>query len=188
MSDAATTAAAAPGTALYGIAAEYEHPEQVVAASAQARAAGYTRLDAYTPHPVEGLDEALGVPPTKLGWVVLAMGILGAVTGFALQYYGLAIFYPLNIGGRPLNDWPTFVVITFEVTVIFSAFTAGLFMLGRTGLPRPYHSIFNAPGFERASRDRYFLCIEAADPRFDPDGTRAFLEGTAALQVTDVER
>ena len=173
---------------LYGLAAEYEHPEQVVAVSEAARQAGYTKMDAYSPHPIEGLDEALGVPPSRLGWLVLAAGIIGAIAGYGLQYFGLVIFYPLNIGGRPLNDWPAFIVITFEVTVIFSAFTAGLVMLARNGLPRPYHSIFNAPGFERASRDRYFLCIEAADARFELDATRAFLEGTPALHVTEVER
>jgi hypothetical protein len=175
-------------TALYGLAAEYEHPEQVVRACEAARKAGYTKMDAYSPHPIDGLDEALGVPPSRMGWVVLAAGILGALAGYGLQYYGLVIFYPLNIGGRPLNDWPAFFVITFEVTVLFSAFTAGLFMIARNGLPRPYHSIFNAPGFERASRDRYFLCIEAADERFDRDDTRAFLEGTPAVHVNEVER
>jgi hypothetical protein len=186
MSDVAnTTTAAAP---LYGIAAEYAHPEDVVSASEAARLAGYTKMDAYAPHPIEGLDEALGVPPSKMGWIVLAAGIFGALAGYGLQYFGLVIFYPLNIGGRPLNDWPAFIVITFEVTIIMSAFTAGLFMLGRSGLPRPYHSIFNTPGFERATRDRYFLCIEAADARFDPADTRAFLEGTRALHVTEVER
>jgi hypothetical protein len=184
----ATSPTAVEPVALYGFAAEYEHPGDVVHASEAARKAGYRKMDAYTPHPIEGLDEALGVPPTQLGWVVLAMGVIGALCGFGMQYYGLAVFYPLNIGGRPLNDWPTFVVITFEFTVLFSAFTAGLFMIARNGLPRPYHSIFNAPGFERASRDRYFLCIESADPKFDPARTRAFLEGTAPLRVVEVER
>lgn len=181
----ATQARTAP---LYGIAAEYEHAEQVVAAAEAAREAGYTKMDAYSPHPIEGLDEALSVPPSRLGFAVLAAGIIGAIAGYGLQYYGLVIFYPLNIGGRPLNDWPAYIVITFEVTVLLAAFTAGLLMLARNGLPRPYHSIFNAPGFERASRDRYFLCIEAADARFDLADTRAFLEGTPALHVTEVER
>jgi len=174
--------------ALHGLAAEYEHPEDVVHASEAARRAGYRKMDAYSPHPVEGLDEALGVPPTQLGFVVLAAGIFGAIFGFGLQYYGNAVFYPLNIGGRPLNDWPTFIVITFEFTVLFAAFTAGLFMIGRNGLPRPYHSIFNTPGFERASRDRYFLCIESEDPKFDHARTRAFLEGTHPVRVVEVER
>jgi hypothetical protein len=184
MSDTATTTA----VPLHGVAGEYTDSDLLLQASQRARSAGYTKMDAYSPHPVEGLDDALGVRPTQLGFVVLAMGILGAITGYALQYYGMAIFYPLNIGGRPLNDWPTFIVITFEVTVIFSAFTAGLFMIARNGLPRPYHSIFNTPGFERASRDRFFLCIEATDPKFDLAEARAFLETTHAVQVTEVER
>lgn len=187
MSDSATVTTGA-GAATYGIAAEYDHPEQLLSAAAVAKRAGYTRLDAYSPHPIEGLDDALGIKPSQLGWVVLAMGILGAILGFGLQYYGNVIYQPLNIGGRPLNSWPNFIVITFEVTVIMSAFTAGLFMIARNGLPRPYHSIFNTPGFERASRDRYFLCIEAVDPRFDPADTRAFLEATAPLSVQEVER
>jgi hypothetical protein len=184
MSDAATTTTAA----LYGVAAEYADSDALLEASRQARSAGYTKMDAYSSHPVEGLDDALGSPPTKLGFVVLAMGLLGVVLGYGLQYYGMVVFYPLNIGGRPLNDWPTYIVITFEVTVLLSAFTAGLFMIARNGLPRPYHSIFNTPGFERATRDRFFLCIEASDPRFDLAAARAFLEATQAVQVTEVER
>lgn len=187
MSDVPGTTHAAAAS-LYGLAAEYEHADQVVDASRAAREAGYTKMDAYTPHPIDGLDEALGVPPSRMGWVVLAAGLFGAMAGYGLQYFGMVIFYPLNIGGRPLNDWPAYIVITFEVTVLMSAFTAGLFMLARNGLPRPYNSIFNAPGFERASRDRYFLCIEAVDARFDPSGTRTFLEGTPAVRVTEVER
>jgi hypothetical protein len=178
-----------PATAAtFGIAAEYEYPEQLLEAAAAAREAGYRTMDAYSPHPIEGLDDAIGVRPSRLGWAVLAMGILGAVVGFGLQYYGNALYQPLNIGGRPLNSWPNFIVITFEVTVIFAAFTAGLLMFARNGLPRPYHSIFNTPGFERASRDRYFLCIETADERFDAADTRAFLEATKALAVHEVER
>jgi len=177
-----TTAAA--GTAdLYGLIAEYDTPEQVLAAAEAARKAGYTRMDAYTPHPVEGLDDALGLAPTNLGFVVLAMGLFGAAAGYFLQWYSAAVFYPLNIGGRPLHDWPTYVVITFEVTVLLAAFTAGLFMLARNGLPRPYHPVFNTPGFERATRDGYYLCIETVDPRFDEQGVRGFLEGTGPVAV-----
>lgn len=180
------TTAAAGTTAIYGVIAEYDTPEQVLAAAEGARKAGYTRMDAYTPHPVEGMDDALGLAPTNLGFVVLAMGLFGAAAGYFLQWYSANVFYPLNIGGRPLHDWPTYVVITFEVTVLLSAFTAGLFMLARNGLPRPYHPVFNTPGFERATRDGYYLCIEATDPRFDEDAVRAFLEGTAPVSVQGV--
>lgn len=189
MSD--TTAAHHNGTAtpdLYGVAAEFTEVEQVMHAANEARRAGYTKLDAYTPFPVEGLDEALGFRPTRLGWIVLLMGIAGLVGGFFMQWYANVVFYPLNIGGRPLNSWPNFIVITFEITVLLSSFTAGLVMIARNGLPRLYHPIFNTTNFEAATRDRFFLCIEAADPRFDREGTRAFLSGLAPERVSEVER
>jgi hypothetical protein len=182
------TTATAGATGSYGLIAEYDTPEQVLVAAEAARKAGYSRMDAYTPHPVEGMDDALGLAPTNLGFVVLAMGLFGAAAGYFLQWYSAAVFYPLNIGGRPLHDWPTYVVITFEVTVLLAAFTAGLFMLARNGLPRPYHPVFNTPGFERATRDGYYLCIEAVDPRFDEEGVRGFLEGTAPVSVHRVAR
>jgi hypothetical protein len=173
---------------VYGIIAEYDTPEQVLAAAKAAHTAGYQRMDAYTPHPVEGLDDALGMQPTRLGFVVLAMGLVGMVTGYFMQWYSMNIFYPLNIGGRPLHDWPTYVVITFEITVLLSAFTAGLFMLARNGLPRPYHPVFNTPGFERATRDGYYLCIESEDPKFDLGRVRSFLQGTTPVSVHEVAR
>lgn len=177
-----------PQEALHGLIAEYDTPEQVVAAAEAARKAGFTKMDAYVPHPVDGLDDALGLKPTRLGFVVLAMGLIGAAAGFGMQWYAGAEFYPLNIGGRPLLPWPNYIVITFEVTVLLSAFTAGLFMIGRNGLPRPYHPVFNTPGFERASRDGYYLCVEADDPRFDADQVRSFLEGTTPVRVAEVPR
>jgi hypothetical protein len=190
MSDAphAPHAAHAAARPLHGIAAEYETPDAVLAAARAARRAGYRKMDAYTPHPVEGLAEVMRVPPTRLGYLVLAAGLFGVVLGYGIQYFGLAIFYPLNIGGRPLNSWPNYIVISYEVVILLAAFTAGIAMIALNGLPRPYHSIFNAPGFERASQDRYFLCIEAVDPRFDTADTRTFLEGTGALAVVEVER
>ena len=181
-----TTAAAASG--LYGLIAEYDTPEQLLVAAEAARKTGFTRMDAYSPHPVEGLDDALGLAPTNLGFVVLAMGLFGAAAGYFLQWYSANVFYPLNIGGRPLHDWPTYVVITFEVTVLLAAFTAGIFMLARNGLPRPYHPVFNTPGFERATRDGYYLCVEAVDPRFDEEAVRGFLEGTGPVGVHEVVR
>jgi len=183
-----TTAAVTDRADLHGLIAEFDTPEQVLAAAEAARKAGFTRMDAYTPHPVEGMDDALGLKPTGLGFVVLGAGLFGAAAGYFMQWYSMVVFYPLNIGGRPLHDWPTYVVITFEVTVLLSAFTAGLVMLARSGLPRPYHPVFNVPGFERASRDGYFLCIEAVDPRFEHDAVRAFLEGTGAVGVQGVVR
>ena len=173
---------------LFGIIAEYDTPEQVLAAAKSAHRAGYQKMDAYTPHPVEGLDDALGMKPTQLGFVVLMMGLIGMATGYFMQWYSMTVFYPLNIGGRPLHDWPTYIVITFELTVLLSAFTAGLFMLARNGLPRPYHPVFNTPGFERATRDGYYLCIESEDPKFDPDRVQRFFRTTAPVSVHEVER
>ena len=143
-------------------------------------------MDAYTPFPVTGLDDALGMEPTRLGWVVLFMAITGGLLGFFMQLYANAEFYPLIIGGRPFNSWPNFVVITFELTIIFAAFTAGLFMLGRNGLPRPYHPIFNTPNIEGATRDRFFLCIESRDPKFDRTETHSFLTSLDPETVAEV--
>lgn len=187
MSTSGPDATVAP-EALHGLVAEFEAVEQLEAAADAARDAGYANMDAYTPYPVEGLDEALGMAPTRLGWIVLGAGVVGALLGFFMQYYANVIYYPLNIGGKPLNSWPNWIVITFEMTVLFSAFAAGLFMLGRNGLPRPYHPIFSTPNFERATRDRFFLCIEAEDPQFDPGATRSFLETHGPLQVSEVAK
>ena len=189
MSDStATNRAGAANDRLYGLAAEFDSPEGVLEAARAARRDGYRSMDAYTPYPVEGLDTELGHPPSKLGYVVLAVGLAGVLIGFFLQWYASVEFYPLNVGGRPLNSWPNFIVITFEVTVLLSALAAAGVMLARNGLPSLHHSVFNTPGFERVSRDRYFLCIEASDPSFDLQATRGFLEGTGALAVTEVER
>ena len=172
---------------LYGLVAEFDTPEAVTDAANRAREAGYTKMDAYTPFPVNGLDEALGMSNTRLGWVVLLMGIFGGTAAFFMQYFAYVIHYPLNVGGRPLNSWPMFIVITFECTVLFAAFTAGLFMLGRNGLPQPYHPIFNTPNFGAATRDHFFLCIEAEDATFDVQRTRGFLEELNPLRVSEVE-
>ena len=189
MSDAAHVYDASADTHdLHGVAAEFGDAESILSAAFAAKRAGYTRMDAYTPFAVEHLDEALGMQPTRLGWIVLIMGITGALFGFFMQLYANASYYPLNIGGKPLNSWPNFIVITFECTVLFSAFTAGLFMLGRNGLPRPYHPMFNTPGFENATRDKFFLCIEARDPKFDAGEVTSFLEGLDPIRVSEVER
>ena len=172
---------------LFGVVAEFSEVEDIKVAARKTRDAGYTSIEAYTPFPVEDLDEDLGHEPTRLGWVVLLMGITGGLVGFFTQLYSAAEFYPLNIGGKPLNSWPNFIVITFECTVLFSAFTAGLFMLGRNGLPRPYHPIFNTPNFENATRDRFFLCIEADDPKFELEGAKAFLSDLNPLRVSEVD-
>jgi hypothetical protein len=172
---------------LYGLMAEFDSPQHLVEAAEQTRAAGYRKVDAYTPFPIEELAEALGHHHSKVPLLVLGGGIAGCLGGLGLQYWVSAIAYPLNIGGKPYWSWPAFIPVTFETTVLLAAFAAVLGMLALNGLPQPYHPVFNVPRFALASRDRYFLCIEAADPQFDRDATRAFLLGLAATEVTDVE-
>lgn len=181
------TATARPGN-LYGLVAEFETPEAVIAAANAIRKAGYTQAEAYTPFPVEGLDTALGHRATGLGFVTLIAGTAGALTGFFMQWYANVIFYPLNIGGRPLNSWPNFIIISFEISVLFAALASVAYMIIRNGLPRAYHPIFNTPGFENATRDRFFLCVEATDRKFDLTRTRALLEKQQPLRVSEVER
>jgi hypothetical protein len=171
---------------LYGLMAEFDTPGELLSAAKRAHAEGYRRMDAHTPFPVEGLSEAIGFHHTWLPLLVLLAGLFGAFVGFASQYYVTVIDYPLNVGGRPLNSWPAYIPITFEVTILFAALTAVIGMIALNGLPMPYHPVFNVPAFARASRDRFFLCIEAADPRFDHEGTRRFLESLKAREVSEV--
>ncbi len=171
---------------LYGLMAEFESPEELLAAAQRAYREGYRRLDAHSPFPIHGLAEAIGVRPTWLPLLVLIGGVLGALVGYGTQYYVAVIDYPINVGGRPFNSWPSFIPITFEVTILFAALTAVFGMLALNGLPMPYHPVFNARRFALATHDRFFLCIEATDPRFDQEITRRFLEGLNAKEVSDV--
>lgn len=172
---------------IYGLLAEFDTPEALLLAARRAYAEGYRRMDAHTPFPVEGLAEAIGFHHTRLPLLVLLAGMFGALVGFASQYWVTVIDYPLNVGGRPLNSWPSYIPITFEVTILFAALTAVVGMIALNGLPMPYHPVFNVPAFGGASRDRFFLCIEATDPLFDRGETKRFLESLNALEVSDVE-
>ncbi len=177
----------AEGLTLWGLVAEFPDAPELIAASQQTRAAGFRKIDGFTPFPVEGLSEALGQTDTYVPYIMLAAGISGAVLAFGGIQYLVGQDYLLNIGGRPVFSWPLWIPVTFEVTVLLAALTgiAGMFALN--GLPSPYHPLFDAPGFDRASDDKFFLCIEASDPKFDLLQTREFLSGLGADRVSAVE-
>ncbi|HWR54837.1 MAG TPA: DUF3341 domain-containing protein [Bryobacteraceae bacterium] len=174
----------APAT--YGLMAEFEHGDELVAAVGRLRAEGYTRIEAYTPQSVEGLSEALNLKPSLMPKIVAAGAIAGALAGYGLQYYVSVIDWQWNIGGRPLHSWPAFIPITFELAVLFGSLAAFVGMLALNGLPRPYHPVFNVPRFAHASRDRFFLVVRSEDERFDADRTRRFLERLEAHEIAEV--
>lgn len=171
---------------LFGLMAEFDSATAIVDAARTARAAGYSKVDAYTPFPIHQLDDALRLPRTRLPWLVLCGGIAGTLGGLGLEYWTSVIDYPLNIGGRPLASWPSFIVPAFETTILLAALTTVGGMLLLNGLPQPYHPVFNVPAFAHASADRFFLSIEAVDPKFDRSATRTFLEGLHPLGVSDI--
>lgn len=171
----------------YGIIAEFTNVSALVRAIEEVRTSGYRDVDAYTPFPVEEVSEALGHHRSILPLLVLCGGILGASGGFALQYWTSVIDYPLNVGGRPLNSLISFIPVIFECTILVAAFVTVFGMLALNGLPRPHHPIFNATNFALASRDRFFLCVEATDPKFDLAETRALLERLEAHAVSVVD-
>jgi ActD protein len=172
---------------LHGLMAEFDDPRALVAATSKARDEGYRRMDAYSPFPIEELHEAMGGHHSRLPLIVLVGGLVGCVGGFLLQYWASAIAYPLNVGGRPFNSWPAFIPVTFECTILGAALSAVLGMLALNGLPMPYHSVFNVPRFALASRNRFFLCIEAKDRKFDLEATRRFLETLGPREVSTVD-
>jgi hypothetical protein len=170
----------------FGVLAQFADADKLVAAAQKVHAAGYREVEAYSPLPVEGLAEALGFRRTRLPLVVLLGGIVGCVCGWALQYWTNVIDYPLNVGGRPLNSWPSFVPVIFEMTVLVAALSAVLGMLAMNGLPRPHHPLFGIRQFDRATQDSFFLCILARDPMFHPQSVRQFLERLAPMEIVDV--
>lgn len=173
---------------LYGIMAEFDNPSDLVAAARQTYEAGYRRINGYSPYPIEELSEAIGFTRTSLPLIVLIGGIIGGLGGFFMQYWMEVINYPLNVGGKPYNSWPAFIPITFETTVLCAAFAAVFGMLALNKLPQPYHPVFNAANFDLATRDHFFLVIEANDPLFKHDDAIDFMKSLeGAKNVSDVE-
>jgi hypothetical protein len=171
---------------IYGMMAEFDTPAALVEAAKRTYQAGYKRIDTYTPFPVEGLAEEIGFHRDEVPLVVLIGGIVGGLTGYVMQYWMSAVAYPLNIGGKPYHSWPAFIVITFEMTILFAGISAVFGMLALNGLPMPYHPVFNVPRFTRASRDRFFLVVFSSDVKYDPAATRQFLESLDPRSVSEV--
>jgi hypothetical protein len=171
---------------IYGMMAEFDTPAALVEAAKRTYQAGYKRIDTYTPFPVEGLAEEIGFHRDEVPLVVLIGGIVGGLTGYLMQYWMSAVAYPLNIGGKPYHSWPAFIVITFEMTILFAGISAVFGMLALNGLPMPYHPVFNVPRFTRASRDRFFLVVFSSDVKYDPAATRQFLESLDPRSVSEV--
>jgi hypothetical protein len=174
-------------TAAYGLMAEFDDPSSLVAAARRTYAEGYRRFDSYSPFPIHELFDAMQCHDRRVPLFVLLGGIAGAIAGFGLQSWVSAVAYPLNIGGRPYISWPMFIPVTFEVTILFAALTAVLSWIALNGLPMPYHPVFNVARFARASEDRFFLAIEATDPKFDRTRTFEFLKGLGAREINEVE-
>ena len=180
-----TTSAATP---YYGLMAEFDSADGLLAAARKVRDAGFTKFDAFSPFPIHGMGDAIGFRKrdNKVAPLVLGGGITGLLVGAGLQYWTSVIAYPLNIGGRPYNSWPMYVPPAFETTILFAAFAAVFGMLALNGLPQPYHPVFNAPRFHLASQDRFFLVIEADDPKFEADGARQLLTSLGPNEVVEV--
>jgi hypothetical protein len=179
--------ATVPPPGIYGLMAEFDDPNDLVSAAKNVYAAGYRQIDTFSPYPIEAAWEAIGQHDKRLSLIVLVGGLVGLLSGIGLQEWVHNIAYPMNIAGKPLNSWPQFIPVTFELTILFAALAGVIGMILLNGLPMPYHPVFNVERFERASRDKFFLLVESADPKFDRMQTLAFLKGLNASEVSEVE-
>jgi len=170
----------------YGLLAEFATAEALLDAARRARAAGYRRVEAYAPFAVDGLGEAVGFGRNHVPLLTLIGGVLGGGGTYFLQWYTAVIDYPINVGGRPLHSWPSFMPATFELTILGAALAAAIGMLALNGLPQLHHPLFNLPEFDLASRNRFFLCLRADDPAYDAERGRAMLDGLEPLLVREV--
>jgi len=170
----------------YGLMAEFDSAQDLVAAAHKTHAAGYHKIDAYSPFPIEGLADAIGFHKNRVPLVVLIGGLIGGLSGYALQYWVATITYPTNIGGRPYHSWPSFIIVTFELTILFAGLSAVFGMLALNGLPMPYHPVFNVAEFRKASENKFFLVVFSSDPNYDAAHTRSFLQGLAPRMIAEV--
>ena len=175
-----------PATPIYGLMAEFDSAQELVDAAFKTHQAGYQKIDAYSPFPVEGLAEAIGFHKNRVALVVLIGGLLGLMSAYGLQYWVAVITYPVNIGGRPLQSWPSFIIVTFELTILFGGLSAVFGMLALNGLPMPYHPVFNVPEFSKATENKFFLVVFSSDPKYDPAATRSFLQGLSPRMIAEV--
>ncbi len=172
---------------LYGLMAEFTEHDQLLDAARRAYAEGYRRMDAFSPFPIDELAEAIGHEYSLVPLITLVGGMIGGLGGYFMQWYAMARLYPINVGGRPHNSWPNFIPITFELTILVASASAFISMLILNRLPQPHHPVFNVPQFRRASIDRFFLCIEVEDPKFEREGTERFLAGLKPTSIVEVE-
>ena len=173
-------------TPIYGMMAEFDSASDLVVAARKTHEAGYRKIDAYSPFPVEELAEAIGFHTNRVALVTLIGGIIGGLSGYLMQYWMNGVNYPVIVGGKPPHSWPAFIPITFEMTILFGGIAAVLGMLALNGLPMPYHPVFNVPRFAMATKDRFFLIVFSTDPKYSPSGTRQFLESLGPRSISEV--